>query len=219
MKLYTYYRSTAAYRVRIALNYKQVPHELIPINLIENQQHDAAYKQLNPQQRVPTLIDGDLSIGQSMAMLEYLEEKYPKPSLLPKDLANRARVRYLSQIIVCDMHPLNNAGSLQFLKQEFHHSQEETMTWYFHWLRNGFDALEAIISKTSEGEYSLGKEISVADICLIPQIYNAFRFGFDMSNYPTLLAVNDHCLTLEFFDKARPENQLDYIDRIGSKIP
>lgn len=215
MKLYTYYRSSAAYRVRIALNYKTISHELIPINLLQNQQKESQYKAINPHARIPTLIAGDLKLGQSVAILEYLEEKYPNPSILPASYEQRAIVRYLSQIIVSDMHPLNNSGTINFLKEKFNHTSEEVQQWYFYWLKNGFDALESIIStsnsKYASAKFCIGDSISMADICLVPQIYNAFRFGFDMQAYPTLLAINKHCVSLDYFAKASPENQPDFI--------
>lgn len=219
MKLYTYFRSTASYRIRIALNFKNIPHELIPIDLIHDKHKDDEFKNINPHARVPVLIDKDFKIGQSIAILEYLEEKYPSPALLPKSLEKRAMVRYISQIIVSDMHPLNNSAAIKYLSNHFHLSQDKTMAWYYHWLKNGFDALETLIAKSSNKKFCIDEKLTLADICLIPQIYNAFRFSFSMKNYPTLLAINDYCLSLDYFDQARPENQVDYIDRPGKVVP
>lgn len=219
MKLYSYYRSTAAYRVRIALHYKRIEHELIPVDLIHEQHLNSSYSEINPQTRVPSLTDGDITIGQSMAILEYLEEKYPHPSLLPERIDERAWARYVSQIIVSDLHPLNNSGTLNYLRSTMQHSQSELLQWYHYWLRKNFDALEAIIAKKSNGQFCIGDNITIADICLIPQIYNAFRFDFAMEAYPTLLAINDHCLSLPCFAKAHPQQQPDYQPREGTAIP
>lgn len=212
MKLYTYYRSTAAYRVRIALHYKNFAYESIPVNLLESEQFNIEYSAVNPQMRVPTLIDSDnnseLVLGQSIAILEYLEEKYPEPALLPKDIHLRAQVRAFCQLIACDMHPLNNSGVLQYIRKVFSQDKEEVNAWYFHWLTKGFDALE-ILLKDNEGPFCFGEQLTMADICLIPQIYNAFRFEFPMNAYPKLSAIYQHCLPLKAFDAAKPENQAD----------
>lgn len=211
MKLYTYYRSTAAYRVRIALHYKNLAYEAIPIDLTQGAQQQQDYKIHNPQGAVPTLIDGQFEFGQSMAMLEYLEEKYPNPSLLPQEVNARAWIRYFSQIIVCDIHPVNNLSILKFLREKFAHSEEEVMQWYHNWLRQGFDALEILLKQnTKRGQYCWGDTPTFADACLIPQVYNAYRFKFPMDNYPLILSINEHCLNQSFFDKARPENQPDF---------
>ncbi len=210
MKLYTYYRSTAAYRVRIALNYKQIDYEAIPVNLLEGGQFSKDYAVINPQMRVPTLIDQGEVIGQSMAILEYLEEKYPKPALLPDDLTERAHVRFIAQLIATDIHPLNNVGVLNYLKGTLHQESEAVNEWYFNWLEKGFNALETLLSG-GDGPFCCGNTLTLADVCLIPQIYNAFRFGFPMDGYPRLLAINTHCLALPYFEKAKPENQSDAI--------
>lgn len=210
MKLYTYYRSTAAYRVRIALNYKQIDYELIPVNLLQGNQFNSDYKTVNPQMRVPTLVDGSFILGQSMAILEYLEEKYPKPALLPDDLVERAQVRFIAQLIATDIHPLNNISVLNYLKNNLHQNQQTVNEWYFNWLEKGFNALETLLA-AKKGLFSLGDTLTMADVCLIPQIYNAFRFGFSMDAYPKLLEINEYCLTLPFFEKAKPENQPDVV--------
>ncbi len=211
MKLYTYYRSTAAYRVRIVLNYKQIAHELMPINLITDEHLDQQYRQCNPQARVPYLEDNGFGFGQSMAMLEYLEEKYPEPALLPSQLQERAWIRYLSQIIVSDIHPLNNSGVLRYLKSPLQLNSDQVTTWYHHWLKCGFDALEAIITQRGHtGPFCAGAALSFADVCLIPQIFNADRFHFPMHSYPTLRRIYAHCMTLPYFQQAEPQQQPDY---------
>jgi maleylacetoacetate isomerase len=212
MKLYSYYRSSAAFRVRIALNIKGIDYEIVPINLLKHEHETASYRLINPQARVPTLVDGDIILTQSMAIIEYLNEKYPSPALLPQSLEDRAWVRRFSQIIVSDIHPLNNSGTLNYLKNVLHHDQEQCDQWYFNTLRNGFDTLEAmIIANKRSGQCCLGNEISIADICLIPQMYNAQRYHFPLTNYPHLQAINDHCLKLPYVEKARPENQIDAV--------
>ncbi len=209
--LYSYFRSTAAYRVRIALQYKGIPFSTLPVNLATQEHTEARYKKENPQGRVPLLIDGDLHIGQSMAILEYLEEQYPTHPLLPKSAGDRAWVRYVTQIVVSDMHPLNNSSVLQYLENALHHSKPEILQWYFHWLTAGFDALEKVIAQKSNGQYCLHNQLTLADVCLIPQIFNAHRFGFVMDHYPTLISIYTHCTGLPFFKNASPEQQPDYV--------
>lgn len=214
LTLYTYYRSTAAYRVRIALNYKQIEHHLVPVNLLDAEQLTEEYATINPQMRVPTLLDGDFKLGQSLAILEYLEEKYPDLPLLPEDINQRARVRMISQLVASDIHPLNNVGVLKYLKTHFNQEQSAVNRWYHHWIRKGFDALEKLLfdsDRVKKQLFCVGNTVTLADLCLIPQIYNAFRFEFPMENYPHLLEIYHHCLTLEAFDAARPENQLDAV--------
>lgn len=214
IKLYGYWRSTAAYRVRIALNLKQVSYVQSSVHLVKDggEQFKPEYHSLNPQSLVPTLVDGDVSIGQSMAILEYLEEKYPQPSLLSGDLKQRAMIRQLCQIIACDVHPLNNLRVLKYLENELDVSQDDKTAWYHHWIAKGFDAFEDLLAKnTASGKYCLGEELSLADVCLIPQIYNANRFGFPMEKYSRLVEINNNCLALERFQNAVPENQPDAV--------
>ncbi len=211
IKLYSYFRSSAAYRVRIALNYKQLDYEVIPVHLLKNngEQHSSDYQSLNPQELVPTLSVDEQVYTQSLAIIEWLEETHPKPALLPTLHAARAQVRALAQIVACDMHPLNNLRVLNYLKQHFQCAKEDTQTWYTHWLRLGFDAIESQLQKFSAQDYCYGKSVSMADVCLIPQIYNAKRFDFDMSAYPHITRVYEHCLSLDAFAKAQPEQQID----------
>ncbi len=212
MQLYSYYRSTAAYRIRIALQYKKLNYECIPVNLLKGQHHDENYVIYNPQRRVPTLIDNGFVLGQSMAILEYLEEQYPTPTILPGDPQERAWVRSIAQIIACDIHPLNNLGVLKYLGDKLHHSKEEITSWYHHWLKQGFDPIENLLQQNSAREhYCLGNTPTFADICLVPQVYNAHRFEFSMNDYPIIREINDYCLTQPFFEQARPENQPDYV--------
>jgi len=210
LKLYTYWRSTAAYRVRIALNYKQIAYQSISVHLVRDggEQHKPEYRQRNPQGLVPTLQVNGHAMAQSMAILEYLEETYPHPALLPKDKLLRATARQLANLVACDIHPLNNLRVLKYLKSSLKVTDEAKIQWYHHWLAEGFKAFEALVSKF-DGPYCLGEELSMADVCLIPQIYNANRFEFDMSAFPRLVAINDACLKLQAFQDALPEHQVD----------
>lgn len=206
--LYDYYRSTASYRVRIALHYKSIPHEHHEVHLVKagGEQHTQAYRDINPQGLVPSLQEDDTIITQSLAIIEYLEDTHPEPALLPADPTDRAWVRSLAYMIACDIHPLNNLRVLQFLKERYQADEEATLHWYHHWLTLGFDALEQRLQQSlSTGDCCFGNSISLADVCLIPQIYNAHRFHFDMAPYPILQRINTHCLSLDYFKRATPE--------------
>ncbi|WP_444998419.1 maleylacetoacetate isomerase [Aliikangiella sp. IMCC44359] len=214
IKLYGYWRSTAAYRVRIVLNLKQVSYVQQSVHLVKDggEQHKPEYQNLNPQGLVPTIVDDEVTVGQSLAILEYLEEKYSLPALLPDNIKARAIARQLCQIIACDVHPLNNLRVLQYLSNELNVNDESKNVWYHHWIRKGFQAFDALREKHQiDGPYSLGKELSLADACLIPQIYNAHRFNFPMDEFPRLSAINENCLKLERIQNAVPENQPDAV--------
>ena len=209
MKLYSYFRSSAAYRVRIALNLKKLPYEMVAIHLTKDggRQHTAEFRAVNPQARVPAL---ELSSGevltQSLAIIEYLDEIHPEPPLLPTDALERAKSRAIAQMIACDIHPLNNLIALQYLKRQLKHEQGDIDTWYHHWITEGFAALE---SKLASGPYACGAQVTIADICLVPQVANARRFKVPLDKFPKIVAVDAACLKLPAFDKARPENQPD----------
>lgn len=208
MKLYDYFRSTACYRVRIALNIKNIAYEKINIHLVNNggEHHSSEYRQLNPQGLVPSLnIEGQV-ISQSLAIIDYLDDSYPNPALLPKNPLDKAMVRSLALSVACDIHPLNNLRVLKQLKEQFRCNESQITEWYHHWLKAGFDALEATLH-TIQGRdaFCFGTTVSLADICLVPQVYNAKRFHFAMDSYPLINEINDHCLTLEPFQKAAPE--------------
>jgi len=209
VKLYSYFRSSAAYRVRIALNLKGLPYEMVPIHLTKDggRQHTPEFRAVNPQARVPAL---ELSSGevliQSLAIIEYLDDIQPKPPLLPADALGRAKSRAIAQMIACDIHPLNNLIALQYLKRQLKHEQPEIDTWYHHWIVEGFTALEAMIAP---GPYACGADVTLADICLVPQVANARRFKVQLDKFPKIVAVDAACLKLTAFDKARPENQPD----------
>lgn len=207
MKLYDYYRSSSSYRVRIALNLKQINYETIPIHLVLDggAQHSAHYLSLNPQALVPTLDANGHLLSQSLAIIEYLDEINPTPPLLPPTPLGRAQVRRLAQIIACDIHPLNNLRVLQQLRHQFEASEEDTHRWYHHWLKQGFDALEALLAEQPRKHpVCYGADLSLADICLVPQVYNANRFNFPLTNYPLISEINAYCLTLPAFIEAAP---------------
>ena len=210
MKLYGYWRSSAAYRVRIALHLKQLEFESIPVHLVKDggEQHKQAYTKLNPTHLVPTLQDGDLVLNQSMAILDYLEEKYSQQSLYPASIEQKALVRAFAQDIACEVHPLNNLRVQQYLAGEMNVSDIDKMKWTHHWMHTGFLAIEQKLAQYS-GLYSFGDQVTLADICLVPQVYNANRFNLDMTNYPLIAKVNSACNQLAAFVKALPENQLD----------
>jgi maleylacetoacetate isomerase len=209
VKLYSYFRSSAAYRVRIALNLKGIAYDTIPIHLIKDGGHNKRpeFRAINPQMRVPVLVTpaGD-TLTQSLAIIEYLDETHPQPPLLPKDPIARAKVRALAELIACDIHPLNNTSPLRYLKRDMGQDQSAIDTWYHHWVLSGFEALEAMIG---EGTYLCGKEVTLADTCLVPQVANARRLKVPLDKFPKIVAADAACLKLAAFDKARPENQPD----------
>ena len=209
MKLYSYFRSSAAYRARIALNLKGIPYEMASIHLTRGggQQHGAEFRTVNPQRRVPALaLDNGETLIQSLAIIEYLDEMHPEPPLLPADPVARAHVRAAAQVIACDIHPLNNTSPLFYLKNTLKQDQETINAWYAHWVTVGFEALEALLRP---GPYSFGDEVTLADVCLVPQVANARRFNVPLDTFPKIVAVDAACLRLPAFDKAHPDNQPD----------
>ena len=212
LQLYSYWRSSAAYRVRIGLNLKGLAYDIVPVHLLRDggQQHASSYRDINPQQLVPALLHGHRRITQSLAILEYLDEVWPESALLPVTARERARVRALAQLVACDIHPLNNLRVLQYFEQEWGVPQPERDEWVKHWIVEGFRAAEAmLIDHPSTGVFCEGNAPGLADCCLIPQIFNARRFGVDMVNFPTLQQIEAACLALPAFDAARPERQPD----------
>ena len=209
MKLYSYFRSSAAYRVRIALNLKGLAYETLPIHLVKDGGHNRRpeFRAVNPQMRVPVLVTpgGDVLI-QSLAIIEYLDETHPNPPLLPKDPIARARVRALAELIACDIHPLNNIGPLRYLKNTMGQEQSAIDAWYHHWIISGFEALEALLKPAP---YACGKEVTLADVCLVPQVYNARRLKVPLDKFPKIVGADAACLALAAFERARPENQPD----------
>lgn len=214
MKLYTYWRSTAAYRVRIALHLKGLRFELEPVHLVREggEQHRPDYLAMNPQGLVPTLMDGAHVLTQSLAILEYLDDKQPEPPLLPDDALGRARVRSLAQMIASEVHPLNNLRVLQYLTGELRVSDEQKTAWYHHWLAQGLAPLEKrLANESATGRFCHGDQVSQADICLVPQLYNARRFEFPLDDYPTLRRIDAACRELDAFRAAAPEAQPDAV--------
>ena len=205
MRLYDYYRSSCSYRVRIALNWKQLLFDKVAIDLLKEEHHTADYQMLNPQNLVPALDDHGQCITQSLAILEYLEETHPTPALLPETPYERAQVRSLSLMIACDIHPLNNLRVLNTLRHEWQADSSHITQWYHHWLREGFAAIEKKLSDHPRKKpFCYGDQVTLADICLIPQVYNALRYAFSLEPYPIIGAINQHCLSLPAFAKAKP---------------
>jgi maleylacetoacetate isomerase len=209
VKLYSYFRSSAAYRVRIALNLKGLPYETESIHLTKEggKQFAPEFKAVNPQMRVPALkLDNGEILTQSMAIIEYLDEVHRDPPFLPADPVDRAKVRAVADAIACDIHPLNNTSPLKYIKSRLHQEQSAIDTWYQHWILIGFEAIEALLRP---GPYAFGAQVTLADVCLVPQVANAARFKVPLDRFPGIAAVNAACLKLPAFDKARPENQPD----------
>ncbi|MES2255295.1 MAG: maleylacetoacetate isomerase [Pseudomonadota bacterium] len=212
LTLYSYFRSSAAFRVRIALNLKGLKADMRFVHLLKDggAQHAETYKKVNPLGLVPTLVAGGQVIGQSLAILEYLEEQVPEPPLLPRGALERARVRQLALSVACDIHPLNNLRVLQYLKKELQIDDQTRIGWQHHWMNLGFEALEKMLAGDSgTGMFCHGDTPTLADICLVPQLLNARRIQLDLAPYPTLLRIEDAAYRLPAFAAARPENQPD----------
>lgn len=208
LKLYDYFRSSASFRVRIALNIKKIDFQPVPIHLVNNggEHISEEYSKLNPHQLVPLLQDHDLCITQSLAIIEYIDETYPLPPLLPTNPLDRAFVRSISLSIAADMHPLNNLRVLNYLKNEFQITDQQKQQWYQHWITKGFTALEKQLSSSkTTGEFCYGDQPTIADLCLAPQMYNAKRFSCDLTDYPTLNRIDANCRQHPAFIKAWPE--------------
>ncbi len=206
IRLYSYWRSSAAYRVRIALNLKGLAHEIVPVSLApaESEHRKEKYRSINPQMLVPFLEDGDIAIGQSMAILEYLEETYRDVRLLPDEEPLRSKVRVFCNLIACDIHPLNNLRVMTYIRSKF--DADPTADWYSHWIHEGFKAAETLCSA---GPFVHGKQVTLADAFLVPQIYNARRFNIPLEDYPKLVAAVEKCNELPAFKAAEPESQID----------
>jgi maleylpyruvate isomerase len=212
MKLYGFFRSSAAFRVRIALNLKGLAYDQVPIHLRKNEQFRSDYLSVQPQGLVPALaLDDGAVLIQSLAIIEYLEETHPEPPLLPTSTLARARVRALAQAVACDIHPIDNLRVLRYLAEPFGQDAKAVELWFNHWIRQGFDAIERLLAEDSQtGAFCHGDQPSLADICLVPQAANAQRYpSFDMAPFPTIRRIVANCLTLPAFERARPEKQPD----------
>lgn len=210
MRLYTYFRSSAAFRVRIALNLKGLQYEAKFVHLPKGEHRAAGYAALNPQALLPTLEDGAARLNQSLAIIEYLEETHPEPRLLPQDPAARARVRALSLLVACEIHPLNNLRVLQHLRKQLGRDEAQVNAWYRHWVADGLEKLEAELAGDARTrKYSHGDSPSMADCCLVPQVFNAKRFDCELAPYPAVMRVFEACMKLPAFDAAQPAKQPD----------
>ncbi|KVO86521.1 maleylacetoacetate isomerase [Burkholderia ubonensis] len=212
MKLYSYFRSSASYRVRIALHLKQLPFDYVPVHLLRDggQQLKDEYRALSPDSLVPTLVDGDAALQQSLAIVEYLDETHPEPPLLPKAPLDRAYVRSIALQIACEIHPLNNLRVLKYLKHMLQVPEEAKNDWYRHWIEAGFATLEARLANDPRtGKLCFGDTPTLADICVVPQVFNANRFAIDTSRFPTIQRICDHAMTLDAFKAAAPGAQPD----------
>ena len=209
MKLYTYFRSSAAFRVRIALNLKGIAYEPLFVHLAKGEHRAAPYAKVNPQALLPTLeLDDGTRLNQSLAIIEYLDETHPQKPLVPKDAQERARVRSLSYLIASEIHPLNNLRVLQHLKRALGQSEDQVNAWYRHWIADGLTKLEAELA-SNKGKFCHGEAPTMADCCLVPQIFNARRYQSDLGAYPQTMRVFEACMQLEAFDRAQPSKQPD----------
>lgn len=210
MILYDYWRSSAAYRVRIALHLKGISFQSVPINLIKEggQQHSPEYAALNPNELVPVLVDGEITLNQSLTIIDYLDERYPEHKLTPSEGEKRYLIKALAQDIAVDIHPINNLRVIQHLNQRFEIDEQEKVHWMQHWINTGFTALEQKLAPVC-GAYCVGDDVSLVDVCLVPQVYNAQRFGVDLSGYPNIAGIAHRLNGLEAFQLAKPENQSD----------
>jgi len=210
MKLYGYWRSSAAYRVRIALHLKALKFESIPVHLVKDggEQHKDSYTNLNPTHLVPTFVDDDVVLHQSIAIIEYLDEKFPETTIYPKDIVVKAKVKALALDVACEIHPVNNLRVQQFLAKQLSLQESDKLAWSHHWMKLGFQAIEKQL-EVNAGKYCFGDNISMADICLVPQVYNAYRFNLDMSEFPNICRITENCNQHAAFIAALPENQND----------
>lgn len=210
MKLYGYWRSSAAYRVRIALNLKGLAYQSIPVHLVRNggEQHSSDYVELNPTHLVPTFVDEEITLNQSIAIIDYIEAKYPNNALYPTSIIDKANVQALTLDIACEIHPINNLRIQQYLINDLALSDDAKLQWCHHWMSTGFAAIEKKLT-TSSGDYCFGDQITVADLTLVPQVYNANRINLDMTPFPLISAIVERCNKLPAFIDALPENQSD----------
>jgi maleylpyruvate isomerase len=204
MKLYNYFRSSASYRVRIALALKGLSYDYVPVHLTRNEQFNESYAAVSAARLVPTLQDGDAALTQSLAICEYLDETHPAPPLLPKDAVGRARVRALALDIACEIHPLNNLRVLRYLVRDLKVSEDDKNRWYRHWVETGLETVERQLQDSRTGRFCHGDAPTLADICLVPQIFNAQRFASRLDHVPTVMRIHDECMKLPAFEQTQP---------------
>lgn len=210
MKLYTFFRSSASFRVRIALNYKGLKYEPALISLPKAEHLEAKYKSVNSQGLVPALDDAGHILTQSLAIMEYLDEVHPGPKLLPSDPLDRAYVRAFSQIVACEIHPLNNQRALKHIRKSYRLDEEGVNAWYRHWIADGFGMMELFLAENGKhGKYCYRDQITMADCCLVPQVFNAQRYDCDLNRYPAVMRIHEACMQLEPFIQAQPSKQPD----------
>ena len=210
MKLYTFFRSSAAFRLRIALNCKGLAYEPVPVSLPKDEHKRASYLALHPQGLVPALEDGGKIYVQSLAMMEYLEETHPQPPLLPATAEDRAYVRAAAQIVACEIHPLNNLRTLRYVKKSYGLDEEGVNRWYRHWIAEGLDGLEMFLSRSGKcAKYCYRDQVTIADCCLVPQVFNAQRYQCDLTPYPVITGIFAECMQLDAFIAAQPIRQPD----------
>ncbi|MFC4276105.1 maleylacetoacetate isomerase [Achromobacter aloeverae] len=210
MQLYSFFNSSTSYRVRIALALKGLDHVYVPVNIRKFEHRATDYLARNPSGGVPTLVDGDMNLGQSLAIIDYLDSTHPQPRLLPQDTLLRARVLELSSVIACDIHPVNNLRILRYLQKVLQVTPEQKDAWYRHWIAEGLTAVENLLARHGHGPYCFGDAPTLADCCLVPQIANALRMECDISAYPKAMAVYAHCNAQPAFQRAQPSRQPDY---------
>jgi maleylacetoacetate isomerase len=212
MKLYTFFRSSASFRVRIALNVKGIPYEAVGVSLARAEHLQDAYKAVNAQALVPTLEDGGRLLGQSLAIIEYLDELHGGPRLLPADPVDRHYVRAFSQIIACEIHPLNNLRTLKYVKRTYGLDDAGVNAWYRHWIAEGFAMMEAFLARERRhGKYCFRDQVTMADCCLVPQVFNAQRYECDLKPYPAVMRLHEECMRLDAFARAQPSQQPDAV--------
>ena len=209
MRLYSFFGSSAAFRVRIALNLKGIEYETVPVNLPQGEHREPEFLSTNPQATVPVIDDDGTILWQSLAIIDYLDARYPLPRLIPAEPVARARVQALAQLIVCEIHPLNNLRVRNYLREELELDDAAQSRWYKHWISEGFQSLEALVKRFSGGRYCFGDAVSVADVCLVPQVYNARRYHCDLAPYPTIQRIADGLRVETAFSRAAPEQQPD----------
>ncbi len=210
MDLYSFFNSSASFRVRIALGLKQVDVNQLPVNIRVMEHKNDAYVAKNPSASVPMLDDNGFTLGQSLAILDYLDAKHPEPRLIPADIQKRARVLEFTNLVASDIHPLNNLRVLRYLSTQLGVSDEQKTAWYNHWIAEGFTAMEALLEKAGSQKFCFDEQVSLADCCLVPQVANALRMKCDLSPYKRVMAVYEHCNTLPAFQQAAPAKQPDY---------